>query len=78
MELLITVRVKPKSKKEYIKRIDENNFIIAVHEPPEKGRANKRVMEMLAEYLNISKNNITLLKGEKSKTKIFKIKFPNL
>ncbi len=72
-EILINVKVKPKAKKEYVKKVSDNEFEVAVNEPPEEGRANRRVIELLAEYLNVSKSNISIIKGEKSKSKILKV-----
>ena len=72
----IKVRVIPRAKKE---RIEEANGIIRVYtsKPPIEGKANKHLIEMLARYLNIRKNAITIMRGLKSRDKIIEINEPN-
>jgi len=68
----IRVVVKPNSKKE---KVEEENggFKVFVNAPPADGRANKRVVEMLAEYLGCSRSRIRLAQGKKGKQKIFEV-----
>jgi len=40
---------------------------------PEKGKANKKVIEIISKYLKIPKSRIRILKGETSKEKLIKI-----
>lgn len=72
-QITLSIKVKPKSKKEYVKRIDEDHLEVAVNAPPEDGKANKRVIELLGEYFNTPKKNILLIRGEKSRHKMFSI-----
>jgi uncharacterized protein len=69
----IFVRTKPKSKKEYIKKIDKNNFIVAVKEVPEKGKANEAVIKAISFYFNINRSNVKIIFGNNSKLKIIEI-----
>jgi len=69
----IKVKVKPNAKKEEIKKIDEDYYEIRVTVVPEKGKANKKVIEILSKYLKVPKSKIKLVKGEKSKEKTFEI-----
>lgn len=72
-ELIISIKVKPKSKKEFIKKIQDNHFEVAVHSPPEDGKANTRLVELMSDYFNVPKKNISIIKGEKSRNKVIKI-----
>ena len=47
----INVKIKPNSKKEEIKKIDDKNFIVAVKEPPVEGKANKALLQALKKVL---------------------------
>lgn len=67
----ITVKVKPNSRENSIKKLDNGSFEVKVSVPPEKGKANQRVIELLAKELKIAKSRITLIKGETSKEKLF-------
>jgi uncharacterized protein YggU (UPF0235/DUF167 family) len=41
---------------------------------PEHGRANVDAIEILSEYYNVPKSSISILRGEKSRNKVFTIK----
>lgn len=69
----LTVRVKPKAKKEYVKKVGETDFEIAVHEPPEKGKANVAVLKKLSEHLQVPVVSMTIVRGQTSKIKIVKV-----
>lgn len=69
----ISVKVKAKSKKEYVEKIDDTHYKVAVKELPVKGQANKAIIEVLSNYFKIKKADINILKGEKSKQKIVEI-----
>ena len=46
---------------------------VKISQPPEDGKANKALIELLAEYFKIKKNSITIIAGEKSTHKIVEI-----
>ncbi|HIO42311.1 MAG TPA: DUF167 domain-containing protein [Aquifex sp.] len=71
--MLVKVKAKPRSKKEGVKKLAENYFEVRVNQPPEKGRANERIAELLAEYFDIPKSRVRLVRGETSKEKVFEI-----
>lgn len=71
--MFLKVKVFPNSKKEEIIKKSEDKFEIKVKEKAEEGRANKRVKEVLARYLNISEEKLILIRGAKQRNKIFKI-----
>jgi uncharacterized protein (TIGR00251 family) len=47
---------------------------VKISQPPEDGKANKALIELLAEYLQVKKNSLTIIAGEKSTHKIVEIK----
>jgi len=69
----IFVKTKPSSRVEKINKIDDRNFIVTVKEPPAKGRANKAIVKALADYFKISRSDIKIIQGHKSKQKVIKI-----
>lgn len=71
--MIIKVKVKPNAKKEEIKQIEKDYYEIRVTVVPEKGKANKKVIEILSKQFKVPKSNIRLVKGETSREKIFEI-----
>jgi len=69
----IKVKVKPGSKKDEIKKIHGDFYEVRVVAVPEKGKANKRVIELLAKHFKTAKSRVKLIKGKNSKEKIFEI-----
>ena len=69
----ITVKVKAGAKQAKIEKLSDNSFSVWVKEKPRDGKANYAVREALADYFNIPKSRVTLLSGEKSKSKLFEI-----
>ncbi|MFH1049146.1 MAG: DUF167 domain-containing protein [Patescibacteria group bacterium] len=56
--------------------IDANDgelYKVYVTAAPEKGKANKKMIELLAEYFKVSKSQIRIVKGEISRNKIVEI-----
>lgn len=70
----ISVKVKPSAKQERLEKRGDKDFYIWVREKPQEGRANQAVIKVLAEYFGVSKSEVTLLKGQTSKEKIFEVK----
>lgn len=73
VEKIIKVRVSAGAKTEKIEEVEPNVFKIRVSAPPEKGKANERVAQMLAEYFKIPKTKVFLVSGATYKEKIFSI-----
>ncbi|MEZ0361323.1 MAG: DUF167 domain-containing protein [Hydrogenobacter sp.] len=71
--MIIEVRAKPKAKKEYVKVIADSLYEVATKEPPQEGRANERIAELLSEHFGIPKNRVKLIKGERSRVKLFRL-----
>lgn len=71
--MILTVHVKPNAKHESVEWMDEDTLKISVTVPPEKGKANKAVIELLAKELNIAKTTIELVRGGTTRIKQFKL-----
>lgn len=69
----IEVKVITRAKKEGIEKTSDDSYKIKVSLPPEKFKANKRVIELLSEELGIKKKNIKIISGETSSKKIIEI-----
>ncbi len=71
--MIIKVKVKPNAKKNEIKQIEENFYEVRVTVVPEKGKANKKVVELLSKHFDVPKSRIKLVRGETSREKLFEI-----
>ncbi len=67
------VKVKPGSKKEKVVRLSEDRLEVSVSAPPEKGKANDRLIELLAKHFRVKKSAVKLLRGERSREKLVEI-----
>jgi uncharacterized protein len=69
----IELKVITRAKKEEISRISENKYRVKTSVPPEKGRANERIIEMLCEKFGVKRKDIEIVSGEISSRKIVEI-----
>ena len=69
----IQVSVKTGAKKTEVIVLDAKHFAVHVPQVPEKGKANDAVLKALSEYLAISPSRIILLRGQRSRNKLFEI-----
>ncbi|MCK4918347.1 MAG: DUF167 domain-containing protein [Candidatus Pacebacteria bacterium] len=74
--MYIKVKVFPKAKKEELKKINKegNCFEIRVKEKAEKNLANTRVLELLSEYFEINKKDISIINGHHHSVKLLRIR----
>jgi uncharacterized protein (TIGR00251 family) len=73
MALIIQIKVAPSSGKQKIILDKSENLKFYLKSPPEKGKANKELIDLLAEKLSCSKNSIEIVGGLTSRTKKIKI-----
>lgn len=69
----ISVFVKPNSKIESIIQNEDGSLIVKVHAPPIDGKANERLIELLADFFRKPKSAVKLIHGSSGKKKIFEI-----
>jgi len=69
----IFVKAKPNLKQEKVEKVDEQNYIVSVKEPPKKGKANNAIRNALAVYFKIGSSNVRIVSGHSSRNKIIEI-----
>ena len=69
----VTIIAHPNSKKPRIEKDLMGILHVYVNKPPLENKANEAVLEDLAKYLEIKRNQLVLISGQKSKTKTFEI-----
>ena len=69
----LRVRAAPGATREGIRGVHAGAVKIAVSSPPEKGKANERIREVLATALGLSSRRLVLLSGATSRDKTFRV-----
>ncbi len=70
----ITVRVKPASKKgSLVQPSLTGELLVYTSEPAIDGRANKAVIGLLADFYEVPKSNVEIVRGHKSRIKTVRI-----
>ncbi|AEE14436.1 UPF0235 protein yggU [Thermodesulfobium narugense DSM 14796] len=77
MDYKIELKVTPNAKKESIE-IKDGKIYCKVSAPPEDGKANRRVIELISEFFDCKRKDVEIFSGEKSKNKILLIKSENI
>ena len=72
-EKIIKVKVNAGSKTEKIEEISPDIYKVRVAQPPEKGKANQRVLELVAEYFNVPISRVCLISGNTYKEKVISV-----
>jgi len=71
---ILPVRAQPGSRRNELRGEQDGMLKVCVTQSPEKGKANKAVIELIAKSLNLRKSQIELLSGETSHHKRFLIR----
>lgn len=66
----LEIRLKPRAKTDRISLHENGILEIAVTSPPVDDRANVHMAELLAEWLNVPKRAISIIKGGHSRNKV--------
>jgi uncharacterized protein (TIGR00251 family) len=72
--VILPVRAQPSAGRNAIVGAHQEMLKVAVTQAPEKGKANKAVIEVLAKALGVKRSQIELLSGETSQQKKFLIR----
>lgn len=76
--ILIAVHAQPGARHCSLVGLHGGALKIKVSAPPVDGKANEELALFLADLLDISKRSVTLVKGDKSRAKVFRAEGLNL
>lgn len=68
------VSVKTNTKKTEVSWSDKKHLVVRLKESPVGGKANRALVEAVADFFNIPPSRVTIASGLKSKKKIIQIK----
>lgn len=69
--VLLKVRAQPGARKNAVGGEHNGALKVAVTAPPEDGRANEALVELLAEVLQVRRSEVVVLRGATSRDKTF-------
>ncbi|MDI6777683.1 MAG: DUF167 domain-containing protein [Patescibacteria group bacterium] len=69
----IYVKVTPRAGKNEVVKISDAEYKVKVTAPPEKGKANEQVIQLLADYFKVPKSLVNIAGGKSARTKIIDI-----
>ena len=69
----ISVRVKPNARRNEVKKLGEQRYLVSVTAPPADGKANAGVIELLSRHFGKAKSRIVILKGISGREKLIEI-----
>jgi len=78
-DAFVTVQIlaQPGRSKAGVVRSDPRGLIVALHSPPEGGRANDELVGLLSRALKVRRSAINLLRGTTSRAKTLRIETAN-
>ena len=71
--MLIRVYVTTNARDARVVKVSDDYFEVRVDERAVGGRANKRLLEILAEHFKVQKSRISILKGTKTRNKLVQV-----
>jgi uncharacterized protein len=69
---VIEVRVTPNSSKEGV-FVEGEQIKVYVHDAPQDGQANEKVIKLLAKKLGVAKSRVEIVRGQTSRTKLIQV-----
>lgn len=69
MTEIVSVKVQPRSKTPGVLKLADGSFRVRVLAAPDRGRANREVIERLAEFLDVPPSRLKIVRGKASSNK---------
>jgi hypothetical protein len=71
--LTFTVQVQPRSSRDEIAGVHDGRLKVRISAPPVEGKANERLIEVIAKAFCVPKSSVEIIKGQHSRVKTIKI-----
>ncbi len=69
----LQVRVKANARRNHVEVREDGSLSVSVTVPPVEGKANKKVIELLADHFHKPKSSIIIVAGKQSKQKTVEV-----
>ena len=75
MSARLEVLVRPRARRAGVEGFRaDGKLVLAVAAPPEDGRANEAVAELLGEALGVKARDVTIVRGQRSRSKLIEVR----
>jgi uncharacterized protein (TIGR00251 family) len=69
----IYVKVVPRSSRNAVEKTGENEYRVRLTAPPVEGKANEKLIEVLADHFGVAKSLVSIVGGKTARTKMVDI-----
>ena len=69
----INVRVQPRASNQKVIRNEDGSLKVYVRSPAVEGKANKKILELLAKEFDVPKTSIKIVSGKNNRNKIIEL-----
>lgn len=69
----LSITVKPNARREGVELLPDGSYRVAVNVPPTEGKANARVVALLARFFRVPPSSVTMLHGGRGRNKLVEI-----
>jgi len=69
----LEIQARPRSGRRELSRSSEGAVRAALQSAPESGKANKELIQLVADWLGVSKSSVEVWRGNKSRQKVLRI-----
>jgi uncharacterized protein (TIGR00251 family) len=66
---LLDVRLRPASSRSALLGVQDGRLVIAVHSPPQQGRANREALRLLSRLVRVPPSRMEIISGQNSRNK---------
>ena len=73
----LVVKITPNAGRNEVTGLKDGILQIKIKAPPEKGKANKELVDFLSERLGVKKSTIFIIKGQTSRNKVITVETLN-
>lgn len=73
MSKVVKIKVSAGAKTEKVEEMEDGSLKVRVMEAPEKGKANKRVLELVAKYFGAPISKVFLVSGQTYREKVVEV-----
>lgn len=70
---ILKVRAVPRSRRPGVEEGPDGSMRVRIPGAPEKGRANRQVVEYVADHLGVPKSSVSIVGGRTSREKLLRI-----